>query len=103
MTMLKTVFLLFTLLVYVTDCKRVCYQDYGCFTNEYPFSGSKGRPFSNLPQTPEEINTRFFLWNRATPSDGEAISKFNVTSSFDAKLETKFIIHGYFANGKLPW
>lgn len=101
--MLKEVFFLFSIILNSINCKSVCYQDYGCFTDEYPFSGSINRPVSLLPQSPEKINTSFYLWNRGTTSDGETISRFNVTSSFDSTLETKFIIHGFLDNGKLPW
>jgi hypothetical protein len=95
--------LLLTIFTSQTNCEAICYDGYGCFTTEYPFSNSLNRPFGVLPQTPGKINTRFYLWNRKTSPDGETISRFNVTSSFDPALKTKFITHGFLDHGKLPW
>jgi hypothetical protein len=81
----------------------ICYGDLGCYTNRPPFSSTLSRPIGVLPNTPEEIDTRFYLYNRNNPINAISL-KFNITTeSFDGNLETKFIIHGLFHNGFKKW
>lgn len=75
--------------------KSVCYGDLGCFE---PRSGSK-----NLPESPEKINTRFFLYTRNHPDlPGESISAVHL-GRFNFSKETKVIIHGFTDRSTNKW
>ena len=47
-------------------CEQICYDGYGCFTNDYPFGQTWQRPISKLPEKPSKINTKFYLYTRNT-------------------------------------
>lgn len=44
--------------------KEVCYEEVGCFTNNYPFykSGKRGRA-GYAPDSPQQVETKFMLYN----------------------------------------
>ena len=87
----------------LANCKEVCYGNLGCFTTDYPFSGTIERPIALLPASPEHIGAFFTLYNRKFP-EGELISASNLTGSyFVSSLQTKFITHGFLGNGLNPW
>lgn len=82
-------------------CSQVCYDDLGCFTNDYPFGGSL-RPISDLPDTPAKINTTFYLYTRQSPSKPEIINYKN-PGKFNPSLPTKLIVHGWLDTSFEQW
>ncbi|UJR17679.1 hypothetical protein I4U23_004577 [Adineta vaga] len=72
----------------------VCYVDFGCFS---PRPG-----FKLLPQSPQKINTQFFLFSRNQPFQSQVVSSSNL-GSFDQKKPTKFIIHGFTDRASSSW
>ena len=84
------------------SCDQVCYDNLGCFTNDYPFGGTAQRPISPLPESPAKIDTRFFLYTRAS-QDYEPITHSDLGQTFDARRETKLIIHGWFDSSFEVW
>lgn len=71
----------------------VCYDFYGCFSNEYPFN----RTHIPLPESPAAISTRFLLFTRQTSYRGEWINSIPAikNSHFNASRSTIVIIHGF--------
>ena len=57
------------------------------------------RPVVLLPDSPERINVKYLLFTPTNPIHEEHLFNENQTSikksSFDPKLETKFIVHGF--------
>lgn len=92
-----------TSLFALIQCDQVCYDGYGCFTNEAPFGETTARPVSLLPEKPSKINTQFYLYNNRDRSNGELISSDNIGSKFNASIGTKFIVHGFFNNARMNW
>jgi hypothetical protein len=86
----------------LASSREICYGDYGCFIDTYPFGGSKQRPFSLLPDKPEKIDVRFKLFTRTNPS-GEPISNKNISSNFDQLRDTKIIVHGFLDPPTKKW
>lgn len=43
--------------------QEICYDDLGCFSMNHPWV-SRERPITFSPQSPEVINTRFYLSTR---------------------------------------
>lgn len=82
---------------------QICYDGYGCFTNDPPFSGSLARPVGLLPQKPSTIQTRFFLYTRNNPLDRVEVSSNSTTSLFNPYLPTKLIIHGFIHDSLRYW
>ena len=82
--------------------KEICYKDYGCFTDEFPYGGSSQRPIGALPQDPNQINTTFILYNRNI-SDGEIITANDLGTRFDSSLPIKFITHRYLSKPVEQW
>ncbi|XP_061175776.1 pancreatic lipase-related protein 2-like [Saccostrea echinata] len=84
----------------------VCYDDLGCYSTGSPF-WSIHRPINFLPQTPQKINTRFFLYtrsNKAHYSQLIANHYSSITNShFDRSKDTKIISHGFLENGFVAW
>ncbi|KAI4874276.1 hypothetical protein NFI96_028462 [Prochilodus magdalenae] len=85
---------------------EVCYGDLGCFSDEYPWSGSVERPIARLPWSPEQMNTRFLLFTRETNNNYQEISA-NINSisgsSYKSNRKTRFIIHGFIDKGDENW
>lgn len=83
-----------------------CYQAYGCFPNEYPWT-TEHRPVSYYPQKPSEINTKFLVYtkhNRHLPK------YLNLNEPSETKYiginpngKIYFIAHGYLDTGDRPW
>jgi pimeloyl-ACP methyl ester carboxylesterase len=69
----------------------VCYDDLGCFTDEYPFSIRGSRP-ARVPDQPSLINTKFSLYKK----DG-TLQKLTLDNcpSFLQNRKTVFVIHGW--------
>lgn len=87
----------------------ICYQDdichYGCFTSDYPFGNSVIRPLERLPQNPSDIDVKYYLdskWSpsqRILPNEPESLRR----SAFDPNYDTKIIIHGYVDTYNAQW
>lgn len=82
--------------------KEVCYDQLGCFTDSYPFSGTLQRPFALLPQSPEKIAVKFTLFNKALGTESQVIS-YSSLGQYNPSLKSKFIIHGFLHNGIKDW
>lgn len=102
MKLLFTLTSYFVILTYIA-CEKICYEGYGCFTNDYPFGGSKERPIGDLPEDPKKINTLFYLYNRAETTQPELISTHNTSTKFNTSIPTKIIIHGWLDDGFEDW
>ncbi|XP_075235094.1 pancreatic triacylglycerol lipase-like [Lycorma delicatula] len=107
---LKQTLILCSLIIAAT-CKdkneTSCYEPLGCFPTNYPWYSVKDLRLFPAPQSPEEIGTRFFHFNRNSSSDGEIVYE-NLTisvndSEFNSNNRTFFIIHGYLGSGNLSW
>ncbi|XP_004579849.2 pancreatic triacylglycerol lipase-like isoform X1 [Ochotona princeps] len=85
---------------------EVCYERLGCFSNESPWGGTLLRPFSNLPSSPADVNTRFLLYTNENPNNYQEISadaSVIRSSNFKTERKTRFIIHGFIDNGEENW
>lgn len=97
--------LLASMLFCQSQADTICYDGLGCFTNDYPWGGTDERPVSYLPETPEQINTRFYLDTRRekdTEIYSDQMTKLS-RSTFDPKKMTRFIVHGFVQNGDTAW
>jgi len=72
----------------------ICYDNFGCFL---PRPG-----FKLLPQSPEKINTQFFLFTKNRPTQPQSISSSNL-GAFDPKKQIKMIIHGFTDRASNSW
>ena len=97
---------LFATLAYAKDYQEVCYDGLGCFSTAPPFSAF-GR-IALLPDSPEKINTKFFLYTRKNGDNPQKLKHDDVeglkSSNFDASKPTKFVIHGWIDGDAIaPW
>lgn len=98
----STIFVRFP--AFCSSADKVCYERYGCFSDDPPFDDI----YMSLPQTPEEIETDFYLY---TPLNdfpfGERFTAEHVAAitntSFDTKLRLTVIVHGFTQDGFKPW
>ncbi|GAB1609655.1 pancreatic triacylglycerol lipase-like, partial [Argonauta hians] len=86
---------------------EVCFGELGCFSNEGQFQSFE-RPINLLPNKPEEIGTKFYLYTRLNPLIEDELEIHNKdllhSSNFSASRATKFIIHGFKSTSKgKPW
>ena len=70
---------------------EVCYEDVGCFTDDYPFSIRGSRP-ARVPDSPNIINTRFSLFERDV---GYTELTLENCSNLLKNQKTVFVIHGW--------
>jgi hypothetical protein len=101
--MLFATLLLITFNINLILTREVCYNDLGCFTDSFPFSGVLARPIALLPDKPEKISTKFTLYNKRTSETGEVVTPANFGSNYDPKKGTKFIIHGFVQHAFVSW
>uniref|UniRef100_UPI00358F8262 pancreatic lipase-related protein 2-like n=1 Tax=Myxine glutinosa TaxID=7769 RepID=UPI00358F8262 len=91
----------------ILHADEVCYEYLGCFSDDYPYSGSEQRPIAKLPWPPEKINTRFLLFTRQNPSNWQQIEARHPatinSSNFEETRQTAFIVHGFIDKGDDPW
>jgi pancreatic triacylglycerol lipase len=87
---------------------EVCYDNYGCFSNDAPWSSAL-RPLAALPGRPEEVGTRHLLFTRTTRNEADAeelipgkdaLLEF---SQYDGARSTVVIIHGWTDNSTSDW
>ena len=85
---------------------RICYENLGCFDTDKPF-WSLYRPVSVLPQRPEKINTRFFLFTRSSVNNKEQLiyknNRSTQSSRFSGQRKSKIVCHGFLENGLIDW
>lgn len=91
-----------TCLIVFVKAREVCYDDLGCFNDNYPFSGTLQRPIAFLPDSPERISVKFTLFSRRFPN-GVIVTHDRLGNQFDPSLNTKFIIHGFLQHGNKSW
>ncbi|XP_053394970.1 pancreatic triacylglycerol lipase-like [Mercenaria mercenaria] len=77
------------------DKSEVCYGTLGCFNNRYPFTNALGK----LPESPEVIDTKFFLFTRTSPTDYVEL----VPSTLTELKPIKLIIHAYTESAQKQW
>ncbi|RNA45174.1 pancreatic triacylglycerol lipase-like [Brachionus plicatilis] len=99
--MQKFLFLLGSLILGAAS-KEICYDQLGCFTDSYPFSGNLQRPFALLPQSPQKVSVKFTLYNKVLGTESQVISYASL-GQFNPSLKTKFIVHGFIHNGIKDW
>ncbi|XP_028368839.1 pancreatic lipase-related protein 2 [Phyllostomus discolor] len=87
--------------------KEICYEPFGCFSNEKPWTGILQRPFKLFPWSPKDINTRFLLFTNENQSTYQLISSTDLdtvkSSNFRLDRKTRFIIHGFIDKGDEGW
>ncbi|XP_053548960.1 inactive pancreatic lipase-related protein 1-like [Bombina bombina] len=95
------------LLAQAVEGEEVCYERIGCFTNNYPWSGTLERPIAKLPWSPEVINVRFLLYTRENPTNFQELQAVNISSisasNFKTNRKSRFIIHGFYDTGEQNW
>lgn len=84
-----------------------CYDDLGCLNITRDWYHLIYRPFNVFPLPREVIDTRFYLFTRKNPLEGQTLKagmeKTILKSNFDAKKETKFIVHGFIDTPLSSW
>jgi pimeloyl-ACP methyl ester carboxylesterase len=101
--MLNIVILLCIAAATRVNAKKVCYGDLGCFTDDHPFHAPPQRAFSLLPESPEKIGTTFSLYTRANAAKATRITAASIPATYNAKIGTKFITHGFVDTGSAKW
>lgn len=81
-----------SLTVSFLECTDICYDKYGCFSDDDFY----------LPEDPNKVNTRFFLFNAANDNLPEQIQPGSF-ASFRGDIPTKMIIHGFKGNTSKSW
>ncbi|CAF1347936.1 unnamed protein product [Rotaria sordida] len=85
------------------QASEICYDEYGCFTMRAPFGGTLQRPFSLLPDRPDVIGTKFYLYTRATRKIRTEISRYTTLDIWNVTKPTKFLVHGFVDSSNTPW
>lgn len=83
-----------------------CYDELGCLNITRNWYHLIHRPFNVFPLPRSVINTRFILYTRLNPSDGQLIRAQNQSierSNLDIKKKIKFIIHGFIDTPLSNW
>nr|XP_026244974.1 pancreatic lipase-related protein 2-like isoform X1 [Urocitellus parryii] len=88
--------------------KEVCYEPFGCFSNDKPWAGTLQRPLKIFPWSPEDIGTRFLLHTNENPDNYQvrlitADPNTIDASNFRLDRKTRFIIHGFIDKGEENW
>ncbi|CAH0554374.1 unnamed protein product [Brassicogethes aeneus] len=83
-----------------------CYDELGCLNITRSWYHLINRPFNVFPLPRSVINTRFILYTRTNPTEGQLIKAQNQSineSNFDIEKKTKFIIHGFIDTPLSNW
>ncbi|XP_018561128.1 pancreatic triacylglycerol lipase [Anoplophora glabripennis] len=83
-----------------------CYEELGCLNITRSWYHLINRPFNVFPLPRSVINTRFILYTRLNPSEGQLIRANNQSierSNLDIKKKIKFIIHGFIDTPLSNW
>ena len=85
--------------------KTICYDGYGCFSNEEPFYNPEVRPkiFNFLPQEPNKISTKYLLFTGNNNVNGVYITSHNESQYFKVNFKTTFIVHGFLVTKIAKW
>ncbi|KAG8435843.1 hypothetical protein GDO86_013697 [Hymenochirus boettgeri] len=86
---------------------NICYDNIGCFTDDAPYGGTFLRSLGLLPESPQQIQTRYLLFTRENPNDFQEVPALNPStvkeSNFKASRKSHFVIHGYTDSGTTIW
>lgn len=93
---LQSLLLVTLSLALVVEGKRICYEEYGCFSDDTSL---------DLPWEPSRINTTFVLYNRANGNKSQFVKNARESLTyFDClKMKTMFVVHGFKLNAKKAW
>lgn len=83
-----------------------CYDELGCLNITRSWYHLIHRPFNVFPLPRSVINTRFILYTRLNPAEGQIIKAKNESiekSNLDIQKKTKFIIHGFIDTPLSNW
>ncbi|XP_050314359.1 pancreatic triacylglycerol lipase-like [Anthonomus grandis grandis] len=83
-----------------------CYDDLGCLNITRSWYHLVNRPFNVFPLPRSVINTKFILYTRLNPSEGQLIKATNESidkSSMNVDKKIKFIIHGFIDTPLSNW
>ncbi|CAH1736994.1 pancreatic triacylglycerol lipase [Aphis gossypii] len=84
-----------------------CYDELGCLNITRDWYHLIYRPFNVFPLARQVIDTRFILYTRKNPLQGQMLKvqseKTIQKSNFDPKKPTKFIIHGFIDTPLSNW
>ncbi|XP_071443298.1 pancreatic lipase-related protein 2-like [Hetaerina americana] len=84
-----------------------CYEELGCLALTKEWYHLIYRPFNVFPLPRRVINTRFILYTRRNPSEGQVLSAHNDQSirksHFEPTKPTKVIIHGFIDTPLSSW
>ncbi|XP_017784310.1 PREDICTED: pancreatic triacylglycerol lipase-like [Nicrophorus vespilloides] len=84
-----------------------CYDELGCLNITRSWYHLIHRPFNVFPLPRSVINTRFILYTRLNPTEGQILrpqdEKTIKKSKFDPKKKSKFIIHGFIDTPLSNW
>ncbi|XP_019877450.1 pancreatic triacylglycerol lipase [Aethina tumida] len=83
-----------------------CYDELGCLNITRSWYHLINRPLNVFPLPRSVINTRFILYTRSNPTEGQLIKASNQSineSNFSIEKKTKFIIHGFIDTPLSNW
>ncbi|KAL1116690.1 hypothetical protein AAG570_005162, partial [Ranatra chinensis] len=84
-----------------------CYEELGCLNITKEWYHLIYRPFNVFPLPRNVVNTKFILYTRKNPNEGQMLRVQNEKtvqkSYFDPKKPTKFIIHGFIDTPLSGW
>nr|XP_020755464.1 pancreatic lipase-related protein 2-like [Odocoileus virginianus texanus] len=87
--------------------KEICYEPFGCFSDEKPWTGTLQRPLKLLPWSPEDIDAHFLLYTNENPNNYQRINITDLAtvkaSNFQLDRKTRFVIHGFIDDGDSGW
>ncbi|KAG8228722.1 hypothetical protein J437_LFUL009404 [Ladona fulva] len=90
-----------------SDNETQCYEELGCLVLTKDWYHLIYRPFNVFPLPRRVINTRFILYTRKNPAEGQVLSAHNDQSirksHFDPAKPTKVIIHGFIDTPLSSW
>ncbi|OWK07762.1 PNLIPRP2 [Cervus elaphus hippelaphus] len=95
------------LLLVTVRGKEICYEPFGCFSDEKPWTGILQRPLKLLPWSPEDIDAHFLLYTNENPNNYQRINITDLAtvkaSNFQLDRKTRFVIHGFIDDGDSGW
>ncbi|XDB64871.1 hypothetical protein AB1E18_018171 [Capra hircus] len=87
--------------------KEICYEPFGCFSDEKPWTGTLQRPLKLFPWSPEDIDAHFLLYTNENPNNYQRINITDLAtvkaSNFQLDRKTRFVIHGFIDDGNSGW
>ncbi|KAJ4450311.1 hypothetical protein ANN_01731, partial [Periplaneta americana] len=93
--------------IFAVENETRCYEELGCLNVTRDWYHLIYRPFNVFPLPRQVIDTRFVLYTRKNPTEGQVLKVQNEQtirkSHFDPKKETKIIIHGFIDTPLSNW